>query len=72
MSAPKFSKTEIHKGNVRLWASGEIEHFDEDTRTWQRGWGPWASVSTVGEDERKFQEWKKSLEWFRQQFQWRG
>ena len=52
--------TEIHDGFVRLYPDGRVEHWDGPLATWRPGWGPFGTVSALGEDWDRLCRWRET------------
>lgn len=53
--------TICYGGAVRLYDSGVVKHYDANVGLWRNGWGPYATVSILGEDERIWENWRERV-----------
>ena len=51
----------IHKGAVRLYEDGRVEHWDGPLCCWRPGWGPYGTRSALGEDDRTLERWRRDV-----------
>jgi hypothetical protein len=53
---------ELFGGQVRLFESGDVKHWDEDKGHWCPDWGSWGTSPLVRLDEVRWEEWQAVAE----------